>query len=128
MKEFNKKIVLENGEEYYGYGFGADKESICEIVFNTSKILSSDQNLQIGNDAEIIELTKTGGSSIVSTPGNYNPTKEETYEPDSAYAEELIVTGPTGENRNYISFIIIGLVSLGIILVGTIIIKKKVLK
>ena len=26
MKEFNKKIVLEDGEEYLGYGFGADKE------------------------------------------------------------------------------------------------------
>ncbi len=36
MKEFNKKIVLEDGEEYYGYGFGADKEAVCEIVFNTS--------------------------------------------------------------------------------------------
>lgn len=38
MKEFNKKIVLEDGEEYYGYGFGADKEVICEIVFNTSMV------------------------------------------------------------------------------------------
>ena len=26
MKEFNKKIVLEDGEEYYGFAFGADKE------------------------------------------------------------------------------------------------------
>ena len=38
MKKFNKKIVLEDGEEYLGYGFGADKESICEIVFNTSMV------------------------------------------------------------------------------------------
>lgn len=38
MREFNKKIVLEDGEEYYGYGFGADKEAICEIVFNTSMV------------------------------------------------------------------------------------------
>ena len=38
MKEFNKKIVLEDGEEYLGYGFGADKEAICEIVFNTSLV------------------------------------------------------------------------------------------
>ncbi len=38
MKEFNKKIVLEDGEEYYGYGFGADKEAVCEIVFNTSMV------------------------------------------------------------------------------------------
>jgi carbamoyl-phosphate synthase small subunit len=38
MKGFNKKIVLEDGEEYFGYGFGADKEAICEIVFNTSVV------------------------------------------------------------------------------------------
>lgn len=38
MKECNKKIVLEDGEEYYGYGFGADKEAVCEIVFNTSMV------------------------------------------------------------------------------------------
>ena len=36
MKKLNKKIVLEDGEEYLGYKFGADKEAICEIVFNTS--------------------------------------------------------------------------------------------
>ena len=38
MKEMTKKIVLEDGEEYIGYGFGADKENICEIVFNTSMV------------------------------------------------------------------------------------------
>lgn len=38
MKEFNKKIVLEDGEEYLGYGFGSYVESICEIVFNTSMV------------------------------------------------------------------------------------------
>lgn len=36
MKPYNKKIVLEDGNEFYGYGFGADKEAINEIVFNTS--------------------------------------------------------------------------------------------
>ena len=30
MKPFNKKIVLENGSEFYGYAFGADKESFYE--------------------------------------------------------------------------------------------------
>ena len=38
MKEFNKKIVLEDDEEYLGYVFGANVESICEIVFNTSMV------------------------------------------------------------------------------------------
>ena len=38
MKNFTKKIVLENGTEFYGYGFGSNKESINEIVFNTSMV------------------------------------------------------------------------------------------
>jgi len=38
MKEFTKKIVLENGREFYGYGFGSDREAINEIVFNTSMV------------------------------------------------------------------------------------------
>ncbi len=36
MREKNKKRVLEDGSEYYGYGFGADLDRVCEIVFNTS--------------------------------------------------------------------------------------------
>ena len=35
-KKYDKKIVLEDGSEYYGYGFGADESRVCEIVFNTS--------------------------------------------------------------------------------------------
>lgn len=34
----NKKLVLEDGEEYYGQGFGADTEGVFEIVFNTSVV------------------------------------------------------------------------------------------
>ncbi|MGN0991081.1 MAG: glutamine-hydrolyzing carbamoyl-phosphate synthase small subunit [Candidatus Ventricola sp.] len=36
MKPFDKKLVLEDGSEYPGYGFGADTERVCEVVFNTS--------------------------------------------------------------------------------------------
>lgn len=35
---FNKKLILENGEEYLGYGFGYDCRRICELVFNTSPV------------------------------------------------------------------------------------------
>lgn len=38
MKPFTKKIVLENGREFYGYGFGADRETINRIVFNTAVV------------------------------------------------------------------------------------------
>ena len=36
MKQPDKKLVLESGQEFYGYGFGADKVTVCDIVFNTS--------------------------------------------------------------------------------------------
>lgn len=35
---FNKKIVLANGKEFYGYSFGADIEAIRELVFDTSMV------------------------------------------------------------------------------------------
>ncbi len=38
MKPYDKKIVLENGKEFYGYGVGADKEAVNELVFNTSMV------------------------------------------------------------------------------------------
>ncbi len=38
MKAFTKKLVLASGREFYGYGFGADREAIHEIVFNTSVV------------------------------------------------------------------------------------------
>ena len=34
--EMNRKIVLEDGAEYLGFGFGANVSRVCEIVFNTS--------------------------------------------------------------------------------------------
>lgn len=37
-RNFNKKIILEDGSEYYGYGFGADCNKVTEIVFNTSMV------------------------------------------------------------------------------------------
>ena len=36
MKAFDRKIVLEDGSEYVGYGFGANVDRVAEIVFNTS--------------------------------------------------------------------------------------------
>lgn len=38
MKEFDRKLILEDGSEYYGYGFGSMEDRITEIVFNTSPV------------------------------------------------------------------------------------------
>ena len=35
---YTRKLIMENGEEYSGFGFGADCEKVCEIVFNTSMV------------------------------------------------------------------------------------------
>ena len=41
MKEFDRKIILEDGQEYYGDGFGAEKESICVclIIFSSPDMI-----------------------------------------------------------------------------------------
>ena len=36
MERVKRKLVLENGDVYVGYGFGASSDAIGEIVFNTS--------------------------------------------------------------------------------------------
>ena len=38
MQEFDRKIVIEDGSEYFGYGFGSNVDRVCEIVFNTSMV------------------------------------------------------------------------------------------
>lgn len=38
MRKKDRKIVLEDGSYFEGYGFGADVERVCEIVFNTSMV------------------------------------------------------------------------------------------
>lgn len=37
-RKYDRKIVLEDGSVYYGYGFGSMEDKICEIVFNTSMV------------------------------------------------------------------------------------------
>ncbi len=36
--EVNRKLVMENGTVFLGTGFGAEKEAVCEMVFNTAMV------------------------------------------------------------------------------------------
>ncbi|MBO5168091.1 MAG: glutamine-hydrolyzing carbamoyl-phosphate synthase small subunit [Phascolarctobacterium sp.] len=94
---YNKKIILENGQEYYGFGFGYDEDKVCEIVFNTSmagyqEILSDPSYTNqavvmtyplIGNygmaDDDYETETPTIGAMIVreynDVPSNFRSTK-----------------------------------------------------
>ncbi len=72
MKPYTRKIVLESGREFYGYGFGADREVVSEIVFNTSLV---------GYQEILSDPSYTDQTVVMTYPliGNYG-TAEEDYE------------------------------------------------
>ena len=37
-KNYDRKIILEDGSVFEGYGFGSREEKVAEIVFNTSMV------------------------------------------------------------------------------------------
>lgn len=101
-----------------------------------TKVLANTQDdMTYDNDAEVIELENEPNkdtNSNESTPGNYVPTYGGSYayenqgEGDDSY-KEITVTVPTGENKNYIPYIIMGVSGFIILAAGVIFIKKKVL-
>jgi carbamoyl-phosphate synthase small subunit len=83
--KMNKKLVLENGAEFFGYGFG-DAEGtsrVCEIVFNTS---------MAGYQEIVSDPTYAGAAVVMTYPliGNYGITDED-YEAKTPTIGALIV-------------------------------------
>ncbi|MBQ4498714.1 MAG: glutamine-hydrolyzing carbamoyl-phosphate synthase small subunit [Alistipes sp.] len=70
MKPFTKKLVLENGKEFSGYGFGSNRVAVCELVFNTS---------MVGYQEIISDPTYTDQIVVMTYPlmGNYGITDED---------------------------------------------------
>ena len=70
MKQYDKKIILENGKEFYGYGFGSNKMAVNEIVFNTS---------MVGYQEIISDPSYTDQMVCMTYPliGNYGMTDED---------------------------------------------------
>lgn len=99
----------------------------AQIELQASKMLTTTNETTYDNEVEIAQISKTGGSKTISTPGNYVPGTGKT-EADDAMAETAIITSATGENRNYILPIMIGVTMFVILGTGVVIIKKKVLK
>ena len=99
-------------------------------ILNTFKTLPSsldEENSIFDNNAEIIKIIKTGGSTITTTPGNYVPS-EGVKEVDEAESETVTIIPPTGLSINYIAYTLLGISSLGIMITGIVLIKKYVLK
>ena len=35
IRAYDRKLIIEDGSQYYGYGFGADTDKVFELVFHT---------------------------------------------------------------------------------------------
>lgn len=82
-KEFNKKIILEDGAEYLGYGFGANNSAVLEIVFNTS---------MVGYQEIMSDPSYTDQAVVMTYPliGNYGMADDD-FERDTPTIGALIV-------------------------------------
>ena len=89
----DKKIILEDGQEYYGYSFGADSEKILEIVFNTS---------MAGYQEILSDPSYTDQAVVMTYPliGNYGMARDD-YETDVPSIGALIVRDYNDEPSNF---------------------------
>lgn len=111
--KLDRKLILEDGSCYEGIGFGADKEVVCEIVFNTSmagyqEILSdpsyTDQAIVmsyplIGNYGiceEDFESKMIGASALITRDINDNPSNFRSTKSVPELLEEAGVPGIYG--------------------------------
>ena len=70
MATQNRKLVMENGSEFLGTGFGANTDALCEMVFNTS---------MVGYQEIVSDPSYTAQMVVMTYPliGNYGVTVED---------------------------------------------------
>lgn len=90
---YNKKIVLENGSEFFGYGFGGNNEVVAEIVFNTS---------MVGYQEIVSDCSYNGQVVVMTYPliGNYGVIDDD-YESKICYLKGLIVKEYNDKPSNF---------------------------
>lgn len=83
-REINRKLVLEDGSEYYGSAFGDVCDKVCEIVFNTS---------MVGYQEVVSDPSYTYQAVVMTYPliGNYGVTDDD-YETKTPTIGALIVS------------------------------------
>lgn len=91
--KYNKKLVLQDGTEFLGVGFGADKEAICELVFNTSPV---------GYQEIVSDPSYTFQAVVMTYPliGNYGVCDED-YETRVPSISGLVVRDYNGKPSNF---------------------------
>ena len=93
IRQYNKKIVLEDGTEFYGFGFGEDREIVAEVVFNTS---------MVGYQEILSDPSYTGQAVVMTYPliGNYGMCAED-YETACPTVSAMIVREYNDEPSNF---------------------------
>ena len=122
IKKFNQVLQTD--------AFADMKIEKRSTFLEVSRVLSNNaDDFIFDNDMEVNILTgrrttKDGTEDEYTIPGNYIPSNGETGgDDDYVY---LTVTGPTGENQNYIPYIVLGISAFIILGTGIVFIKKKV--
>lgn len=89
----DRKLILEDGTYYEGIGFGANKEVVCEIVFNTS---------MAGYQEILSDPSYTDQAIVMSYPliGNYGICEED-FESKMIGASALIVRDINDNPSNF---------------------------
>ena len=93
LTDENKKIVFEDGAEFYGYSFGAESDKLLEAVFNTSPV---------GYQEILSDPSYTGQAVCLTYPlaGNYGMAEDD-YETDIPTIGALIARDYTDEPSNF---------------------------
>ena len=92
-EQYNRKIILEDGTQYYGYGFGDNSDKVCEIVFNTS---------MVGYQEIISDPSYTYQAVVMTYPliGNYGICEDD-YESQNPSIGALIVREYNNDPSNF---------------------------
>ena len=92
-ENYTRKILFEDGSEYYGYGFGDTADKVCEIVFNTS---------MVGYQEIISDPSYTYQAVVMTYPliGNYGMCDED-YETQTPTIGALVVREYNDEPSNF---------------------------
>ena len=92
-RHYNKKLILEDGTEFYGYGFGADRETTAEVVFNTS---------MVGYQEILSDPSYTGQAVVMTYPlmGNYGICAAD-FETDRPTVSAMVVREFNEEPSNF---------------------------
>ncbi len=90
---FNRKIILEDGQEYFGYSFGSEEDRVCEIVFNTS---------MVGYQEIVSDPSYTYQAVVMTYPliGNYGMAEDD-YETKTPTIGALIVREYNDDPSNF---------------------------